>query len=278
MAANASEEALRRHSRISLVRTAIFGVVIQSILVLPCLALLARAQTTLPNAQLGADHEPPTCVVEPGRNSLWSLAQCCSRSLQTHPDCRYYNDKNGYIILKDNSPKKPAAYLIIPTVRVTGIEDKQIFSSPVVDFWEYGWQEGQRFVGKPAAEMALAINSEHRRTQNQLHIHIACILPAVAQSLAGHVAEIRGDPAKAINLSFGPARHIYRVITATGLNGADSPFAVVAAMPGARASMADHSIAVVGSTIPGTYYVLDALAEGDNPGAAEELLDQTCGG
>lgn len=269
---------MRRHSRISLVRSAIFGVVIQSILLLPCLALLARAQTTLPNAQLGADHEPPTCVVEPGRNSLWSLAQCCSRSLQTHPDCRYYNDKDGYIILKDNSPKKPAAYLIIPTVRVTGIEDKQIFSSPVVDFWEYGWQEGQRFVGKPAAEMALAINSEHRRTQNQLHIHIACILPAVAQSLAGHVAEIRGDPAKAINLSFGPARHIYRVITATGLNGADSPFAVVAAMPGARAAMADHSIAVVGSTIPGTYYVLDALAEGDNPGAAEELLDQTCGG
>jgi hypothetical protein len=42
--------------------------------------------------------------------------------------------------------------------------------------------------------------------------------------------------------------------------------------------MADHSIAVVGSAIPGTYYVLDTLAEGDNPGAAEELLDQSCGG
>jgi len=269
---------LRRHSRISLVRTATFGVVIGSILLLPCLAPLARAQTTLPNAQLGADHEPPACVVEPGRDALWSLAQCCSRSLQTHPDCRYYNEKGEYIILKDHSPKKPAAYLIIPTVRVTGIEDQQIFSSPVVDFWEYGWQEGQRFVDKPAAEMALAINSEHRRTQNQLHIHITCVLPAVAQSLAGHAAEITGDPAKAINLSFGPARHIYRVITATGLNGAESPFGVVAAISGARAAMADHSIAVVGSTVPGTYYVLDTLAGGDNPGAAEELLDQSCGG
>jgi hypothetical protein len=49
-------------------------------------------------------------------------------------------------------------------------------------------------------------------------------------------------------------------------------------MPGAKAALAEHSIAVVGSTIPGTYYVLDTLAEGDNPGAAEELLDQSCGG
>src|SRR6516225_11125891 len=105
VAADASEEALSRHSRISLVRTATFGVVIGSILLLPCLASLARAQTTLPNAQLGADHEPPACVVEPGRDALWSLAQCCSRSLRTHPDCRYYNEKAEYIILKDNGTK-----------------------------------------------------------------------------------------------------------------------------------------------------------------------------
>jgi hypothetical protein len=72
MAADASEEALRR--RIYLVRTATFAVVIGSILLLPCLASLARAQTTLPNVQLGADHEPPACVVEPGRDALWSLA------------------------------------------------------------------------------------------------------------------------------------------------------------------------------------------------------------
>jgi len=197
---------LRRHSRISLVRAATFGMAIGSILLLPCLAsLAARAQTTLPNAELGAHQEPPACVVELGRNSLWSLAQCCSRSLQTHSDCRYHNEKDKYIVLKDNSPKKPAAYLIIPTVRVTGIEDEQIFSSPVVDFWEYGWQEGQRFVDKPAAAMALAVNSEHRRTQDQLHIHIACVLSAVAQSLACHAAEITGDPAKAINRHGGRA-------------------------------------------------------------------------
>jgi len=33
---------------------------------------------------------------------------------------------------------------------------------------------------------------------------------------------------------------------------------------------------VIGSNTPGTYYVLDTEAHGANPGAAEELLDQTC--
>jgi CDP-diacylglycerol pyrophosphatase len=266
---------LWRHARISLVRVATLGVLIGSTLLLPGLVSLARAQTRLPNDQFGADHDPPACVV--GSNSLWSLAQCCSRSLRSYPDCRYYSEKDEYIILKDNSLRKPAAYLIIPTLLVAGIEDEQIFSSPVVNFWEFGWQEAQRFVEKPAAEMALAINSIHGRTQNQFHIHIACVLAAVAESLAGYAAEITGDPVNAINLTLGPARHIYRVITATSLSGPDSPFRLVAAMPGAQGDMREHSIAVVGSAIPGTYYVLDTVAEGNNRGAAEELLDQRCG-
>jgi hypothetical protein len=92
-----------------------------------------------------------------------------------------------------------------------------------------------------------------RADPNQLHIHIVCVLPAVAESLAGNAAEITDYPAKTTNLPLGPARHIYRVITATGQSGADSPFGLVAAMPGASAAMRDHSITFVGTTIPGTF-------------------------
>lgn len=40
--------------------------------------------------------------------------------------------------------------------------------------------------GKPIddGDISLAINSEYGRTQNQLHIHISCLLPAVKQRLA----------------------------------------------------------------------------------------------
>ncbi len=232
----------------------------------------AVSQSTAPES--GA----PTCVVAPGPNSLWSLAQCCSRNLQSNRGCRAYDATDEYIILKDNSPTKPAAYLIIPTIPVTGMEDKQIFSPPVLDFWEYGWQQAKLLVKKPAEDVGLAINSQRGRSQNQLHIHIACVLPAVARTLDSHAAAIGPDPAAALRLALAPANHVYRIIKVDKLGGHDSPFTLVAAMPNAAPQMADQSIAVIGSAAPNTYFVLDASANDANPGFAEELLDQNCGG
>ncbi len=236
----------------------------------------ARQSQTMPGAAAAGDGE--ACTVAPAPNSLWSLAQCCSRHLYSNPGCRAYNAADEYIILKDNSPAKPAAYLIIPTKQIAGIEDKQIFLRPVADFWEYAWQYAQLVLKKPAGAIGLAINSVHGRTQNQLHIHIACILPSVAHVLEMHAQEVAVQPATPARLALGPARHIYRVVKAVGLAGGDSPFNLVAAMPGAKADMGDQSIAVVGADTPGMFYILDTVAEGTNPGSAEELLDQTCGG
>ena len=237
-----------------------------------------RAQTSPAEAQSApTGGVAAACVVAPRPNSLWSLAQCCARDLKSNPGCRYYNQADEFIILKDNSRKKPAAYLIIPTAKLTGIEDRQIFAPPFADFWAYGWQQAQTYVKKPAAETALAINSIVGRTQNQLHIHIACVRPDVAQALARNEAKIGADPATALRLALGPDNHIYRVIRVPGLTAADSPYNLVAAMPGARADMADQSVAVIGSTTPGSYYVLETYAHGTNPGSAEELLDQSCG-
>jgi len=38
----------------------------------------------------------------------------------------------------------------------------------------------------------MAINSAASRSQDQLHIHVACITPAVAKFLRRHQAEIHG--------------------------------------------------------------------------------------
>jgi CDP-diacylglycerol pyrophosphatase len=250
---------------------AIFGVI--------CALLAAdagrpvRAQTQ-PSA---GNHEGASCIVAPRPNSLWSLAQCCAKNLQSNADCRSYDAADKYIILKDNSRLKPAAYLIIPTIRVTGIEDKQIFLPPVVDFWTNGWQQAQLLLKRPAADIGLAINSARGRTQNQLHIHIACVLPAVARTLADNADRIGSEPATAAELALAPAQHSYRVIKVrAGLGGTDSPFNLVAAMPGTGGDMSSQSIAVVGSTTPGAYHVLDISNHGGSAGVAEELLDQTC--
>ena len=241
-------------------------------------AVRAQAQTARPDAQSApiAGDVAAACVVAPRPNSLWSLAQCCARNLKSDPGCRDYSKADEFIILKDNSPAKPDSYMIIPTAKITGIEDEEIFAPPYVDFWAYGWQQAKTYVKRPAADTALAINSISGRTQNQLHIHISCVRADVARTLAANEARIGPDPATALRLTLGPGNHTYRVIKVSGLTAADSPYNLVAAMPGAKADMAAQSIAVVGSTTPGSYYVVDTYAYGANRGSAEELLDQFC--
>jgi CDP-diacylglycerol pyrophosphatase len=243
--------------------------------VLACISHHACGQVSAAGPPSLEAHPANSCVVAPSPNSLWSLAQCCSRTPDSNPGCREYNPEDKYIILKDNSPRKPAAYLIIPTFPVTGIDDRQIFLPPIIDFWQYGWRHGQYLIGKPAAQIALAINSARGRTQNQLHIHIACVLPTVAQALARDADKIGTNPATAVRTALGPGDHIYRVIKTTQLSGAASPFNLVATMPGARADMGNQSIAVVGSPTPGNYYILGTSGGDGNPGTAEELLDQS---
>jgi CDP-diacylglycerol pyrophosphatase len=243
--------------------------VLVACLLAPSLGVLARAQAGQPAAS------PVACVVARPPNSLWSLARCCAKDLVSDPYCRTYSQNGHFVILRDNSPAKPKAYLIIPTTKVTGIEDRQIFAPPIADLWAHGWQQAQTYLKEPAAGTALAINSGYGRSQDQLHIHISCVRRDVAQALAEHDREIGGDPAKPVEIALGPQEHVYRVIKVMSLTAA-SPFNLAAAMPGAKADMAAQSIAVVGSKTPGVYYVLNTYHHGSNPGAAEELLEQAC--
>ncbi len=242
----------------------------------------APVQAQAPEPHASADHYPDTtatCTLAPTPDTLWSLAQCCAKDLTENPSCRYYSKANEFIVVKDNSKIKPDAYLIIPSIKVTGIEDKQVFSPPVVNFWQYAWQEAQYYLNKPAADTGLAINSVKGRDQNQLHIHISCVLPAVAQALASSESKIGSDPTTALTLPLGPHNNSYEVVKVNALTGSDSPFNLVAAIPHAKEHMGEQSIAVVGSETAGVYYVLHTYyVKGSNRGSAEELLNQTCTG
>lgn len=227
-----------------------------------------------PAAAQRATDPTATCVLPPPPDTLWALARCCERSLTGDVGCRAYDRKDGYVIIKDNSARKPRSYLIIPTNRVTGIEDGLVTQPPVVEFWQYGWAQSRTFPGYPPDDTAMAINSAHSRSQNQLHIHISCVRPAVRKAL--DQAEIGFFPAKPVTLRLPPHDNLYRAIKVTGLSGEQSPFLVFQADPAVKDHMADQSIAVVGSSTAGQYFVLDTQVDGANPGHAEELLEQTC--
>ena len=240
-----------------------------------CFAVPLQAQTA-PSAGTGKKgrHAAATCTLEPRPNTLWSLAQCCAKDLSGNSTCVLYDAKDEYVIVKDNAPEKPDAYLIIPTVPVTGIEDPKIFGLPFLDFWQDGWLRSQKYPGRPGSETALAINSKYGRSQNQLHIHISCVLPDVSKTLQS--TDVPAYPAPPVKLHLGTHGNIYAAVKVTGLTGQNSPFNVVESFPGVKGHMAEQSIAVIGSLNPSEYYVVDTYRNGSNPGHAEELLDQTC--
>lgn len=219
--------------------------------------------------------EASSCTALPKPpDTLLKLAECCAARVQSNPSCRAADPQAGYVILKDNSPRKPQSYMILPTAKVTGIDDPLVSSRPVVDFWQRGFALAPGYLGHPTADTALAINSAHARTQNQLHIHISCVRPDVRQALLE--ARIPAFPAQPIALPMPPHQHVYRVVKVNDLSGSGSPFLLVQGDPAAKADMAAQSIAVVGSAKPGEYYVLSTRRDERNPGFAEELLDQRC--
>ena len=245
-----------------------------------CLGIAGAAALFIP-AEGQKTETPPTsstatasCVVPRGRDALLKLMQCCSRDLKSEKDCREYDATNRYVIVKDNAPTKPEAYLLIPTMKVTGIDDEQVFVAPYVNLWANAWDQSERYPGWGGRRIGMAINSAHARTQDQLHVHISCVDPKVAQMLDDKAKENGGKP---YTIDLPPANHSYRVTTVNDLTDGESPFWVAKRDAATGEDMANKSVAVVKAKEPGRYYVLTTEYKYLRGGAAEELLDQRCG-
>lgn len=214
----------------------------------------------------------------PSRDILKKLAtNCCVAHPPTDAHCKYYSATDKYVVVKDANPRKPDGYLVIPSFPVTGIEDTRATeANPVVNFWQFGWNQATNGVlKKQPRNVALAINSKPGRDQDQLHIHLSCVLPSVAAKLA-KAGKISTDPTKPTDVTLGSHNNPYEVVMLTSLTGASSPFRVIENFPHAKSHVADQSIAIIGTGTNSSYYMaVTYYVQGKNPGTAEELLDQT---
>jgi CDP-diacylglycerol pyrophosphatase len=189
----------------------------------------------------------------------------------------------GHVILQDPDPFAPTHFLLVPTTRIEGIEDPALLSPGAPNYWAQAW-EARRFVEKRAGralgrdELSLAINSVYRRTQDQLHIHIDCIKPAVQAALRAHASSI-GPNWAPFPVPLAGERYFAMRIEGSDLAGAD-PFRLLATLPGARAAMGEESLAVTGETgadgNPG--FILLAARTWPGPGNrwGEVLQDHRC--
>ncbi len=123
----------------------------------------------------------------------------------------------------------------------------------------------------------MAINSAVTRSQDQLHIHVACVAPAVADFLRRHQGEIHGSWSSLRSALFGHRMTAMKIET-DSLADVD-PFKVLArGLPSGKGSMASRTLAVIGVTFADGkigFYLL-ANDPGESPISAEALLDDKC--
>jgi CDP-diacylglycerol pyrophosphatase len=191
--------------------------------------------------------------------------------------------QKGFVVLKDI--RGVAQFLLIPTARISGIEDPAILAPDATNYWDAAWQarsfvEQRLHTRLPRDAISLAINSSVSRTQNQLHIHIDCIRPDVRDALAANLNKIeRVWTPFPVPL----AGHTYRSIRIDHETlGAVNPFRVLAdSDPPIQGDMGTHTLVLVGEAFGDNtsgFVLLDDhadLAAGDYA-SGEQLQDHTC--
>ncbi len=101
----------------------------------------------------------------------------------------------GVAILKDQNGI--AQMLAIPTRRITGIEDPQMLAPDAPNVFAAAWKARALVEGRvhhllPREAIAIAINSEWRRSQQQLHLHVDCLAKNVADALTDSARSLDG--------------------------------------------------------------------------------------
>jgi CDP-diacylglycerol pyrophosphatase len=220
-------------------------------------------------------------------NALWHVVHglCLTdkRLIGAAAPCAFVDLARGFAVVRD--PGGKTQVLLVPTRRLSGIEDPRLQAPDAPNYWQYAW-DSRRFFEKragrqvPRDDIAMAINSRISRSQQQLHIHIDCVAPDVRQALAAHQDEIGAHWTR---LRFDLMGRRYRAIKLEGPELGDrDPFKLLyQASARARADMGGETLVAVGAAFadgaPGFYLLSDRAdpATGDG-GAGEDLLDHGC--
>jgi CDP-diacylglycerol pyrophosphatase len=233
----------------------------------------------------------PQSVSAASRSGLWVVVHdICLPAYQgigvAFP-CAEVNIANGldrgYAVLQ--TPSSATHVIVVPTTRISGIESPALLSESAPNYWEAAW-DARRFVEEgagrrlPRDKVGMAINSAASRSQDQLHIHVACIAPEVANFLSRHQAEIHEAWSSLKSPLVGHRFSAMKVET-NSLAYVD-PFKLLGrGLPSGKFSMGSQTLAVIGATFGDgrTGFYLLANDSGASPSdivSAEALLDDKC--
>jgi CDP-diacylglycerol pyrophosphatase len=231
------------------------------------------------------------CAWTIDRQELWKIVNgMCVPDEQQHSNpapCVEVNLSEGldrgFVILKDGSPTKPNGYLLIPTRHIVDGDEDFFLRSGSPNYFQYAWNYrdfvSQHLGARLAWDMiGLATNSSHDRSQNQFHIHIDCVRPAVRDFLHG-ATEISDGLWSRVEVP--TANHPYFVtkIPRDSLEGIN-PFKLVAdGLPGAGVDIGLQTLVLIGARFQDGkrgFYLLTSRYDGPRSAHGEDLLDPGC--
>ena len=185
------------------------------------------------------------------------------------------SDPRAFALLADR--KGGAHLLLIPVATIAGIESSAVRAPGAFNFFDAAWRARDALAGTigytpPRASIGMAVNPVRRRSQDQLHIHISCLNPAVYGALQAEAPKL-GLGWSAIRI--GAARYEALRIMGSELD-AHNPFELLAAhLPHADdATMGGYTLLLAGTRFTeGPGFV---LLTGSHVPPAERLLDGSC--
>ena len=216
-------------------------------------------------------------------DALWNIvSQQCVPNQQQHQDpapCLKVSLEKRYVVFKD--AKGPLHTLVMPTEKITGIESPELQQTGTPNFFYYAWQERDRLKqmsDTPLEDryLSLAVNGRYGRSQNQLHIHLACLRQDVYQTLTQKASHI-GANWQPLGAKLKGHEYLAMKIPAKTF-AATSPFILLEDYVKPRGDdMAKYGVAVAFLDNDEVLLLANRLKLTDlNLGSAGEVLDYSC--
>ena len=229
-------------------------------------------------------------AMELHRMALWQVVRACvaDYKLTGAPfPCLEVNiaggETRGNVVLR--APLQDET-LLVPTRRITGVEDPFLQSPEAPNYFDAAWR-ARAFLKSADGRaperdaIALIVNSIIVRGQDQLHIHIGCLLPYARRSLAAAAPQIpMGEWARVGAVMPHTMFWGYRI------RGADlakvEPFRLVAQEFDRRArNCGDLTVMIAGVRVEGDDQFLILASYAHAPGAwwpvgSGDLLGRAC--
>lgn len=175
-------------------------------------------------------------------------------------------EERGHVVLR---PPLTDDTVLAPTRRIVGIEDPFLQSPEAPNYFEAAWRARVFLKGADGRAperdaVALIVNSAVVRVQDQLHIHVGCLLPSARLALSAAAPEVpMGE--------WAPIGAIVPHTMFWGLRVPDlsnvNPFRLAAEAFAGKARPGDLTIAVAGVRVDGDDQFLILASYAKAPGA-----------